>query len=172
MILFHVVPTASWTERMGNNSLKELIFCFRCNGGDPDLAFQYFINQGIVTEGCKPYTISPDPKSDAPKNTECVKSCESSYKKKYENDKIRGEDLLKFSHNNQAVMEEIMTNGSVIAELKLFDDFLSYKSGIYQHKSGKLRGYYYAKILGWGKTDNNVEYWRAAASFGSDWGRK
>jgi cathepsin B len=70
-------------------------------------------------------------------------------------------------------MDEIIKNGPVIAEFELFDDFLSYKSGIYHHKNGKLRGYYYAKILGWSiDADTQLPFWRAAASFGRNWGKK
>jgi cathepsin B len=68
-------------------------------------------------------------------------------------------------------MDEIMKNGPVVAEFQLFDDFFDYSNGIYNHKNGKLHGYYYAKILGWGN-DDGVDYWWAAASFGSNWGKK
>lgn len=68
-------------------------------------------------------------------------------------------------------MDEIMKNGPVVAELKLYEDFYNYSGGIYQHKDGKLHGYYYAKILGWG-TENKTDYWLAAASFGANWGKK
>jgi hypothetical protein len=70
-------------------------------------------------------------------------------------------------------MNEIMINGPVVAEFQLFDDFLTYKGGIYQHKQGKSHGYYYAKILGWGiDTRTQVPFWKAAASFGKNWGKK
>jgi cathepsin B len=68
-------------------------------------------------------------------------------------------------------MDEIMKNGSVIAEFKLYEDFYNYTGGVYHHKNEKLHGYYYAKILGWGN-DEGIEYWLGAASFGKNWGRK
>jgi hypothetical protein len=68
-------------------------------------------------------------------------------------------------------MDEIMKNGPVVAEFILYEDFINYAGGIYKHTTGKLLGYYYAKILGWGKNEVGL-YWRAAASFGSDWGKK
>jgi hypothetical protein len=67
-------------------------------------------------------------------------------------------------------MDEIMANGSVVAEFELYEDFFTYSGGIYQHKEGKSHGYYYAKILGWG-TDGGINFWRAAASFGKNWGK-
>jgi hypothetical protein len=159
-------------ERMGRNNSKYRIFLFRCNGGNHDSAFHYFIDQGIVTESCKAYPISPDPKSDAPKSTECIKKCDFSYKKSYENDKIKGKGQISFAYNNQAVMDEIMKNGPAVAEFELYDDFLSYKGGIYQYKLGKKLGYYYAKILGWDINDVRMPFWKAAASFGNNWGKK
>jgi hypothetical protein len=69
-------------------------------------------------------------------------------------------------------MTEIMANGPVVAEFKLYDDLLNYTGGIYQHKTGKLHGYYYAKILGWGTDENGLSFWRAAASFGSNRGKR
>jgi cathepsin B len=117
-----------------------------------------------------PYPIQPDLKRPVWKNTECVPSCESSYKKSYENDKIKGKGRITFSHNNKGVMEEIMKNGPVVAEFRLYNDLVSYKSGIYEHKKGKFLGHYYAKIVGWGKDEQ--PYWRAVASFGQNWGKK
>jgi hypothetical protein len=67
-------------------------------------------------------------------------------------------------------MHEIKKNGPVVAQFMLYSDFLNYSGGIYQHKGGKLLGYYYAKILGWNKDNSGLLYWKAAASFGSNWG--
>jgi cathepsin B len=71
-------------------------------------------------------------------------------------------------------MDEIMKNGPVIAEFKLYEDFYNYSGGVYEYKEGKLHGYYYAKILGWGTDESSgLSYWKAAASFGSSiWGKK
>lgn len=122
-------------------------------------------------EGCKPYPIQPNPALDKPTHTQCFDTCDSSYtKNSYANDKIKGIDTAVFSYDNKEVMDEIMTNGPVITEFELYEDFFNYSSGVYQHKTGKLYGYYYAKIIGWGVTDDTVSFWRAAASFGKNWG--
>jgi hypothetical protein len=66
-----------------------------------------------------------------------------------------------------------MKNGPVVSEFELYEDFLNYSGGIYQHKTGKRHGYYYAKILGWGiESGTKTLFWRAAASFGKNWGKK
>jgi cathepsin B len=82
-----------------------------------------------------------------------------------------GKGQISFTYNNHAVMEEIMNNGPVVSEFRLYEDFYNYTGGVYHHKEGKLLGYYYAKILGWGNADG-VDYWLAAASFGKNWGKK
>jgi hypothetical protein len=70
-------------------------------------------------------------------------------------------------------MDEIMKNGPVIAQFEFYEDFYNYSGGVYQHKTGKLHGYYYAKILGWGQTNEGQSFWKAAASFGSsNWGNR
>lgn len=68
-------------------------------------------------------------------------------------------------------MNEIMRNGPLVAEFELYDDFLNYTGGVYQHKTGKIHGYYYAKIIGWGKDKTGLSFWRAATSFGKNWGK-
>jgi hypothetical protein len=81
---------------------------------------------------------------------------------------VKGFDTVEILKEN--LMQEILINGPVIAQFELYSDFLNYSGGIYQHETGKLLGYYYATILGWGR-DGQIEYWRAAASFGPNWGK-
>ena len=41
-----------------------------------------------------------------------------------------------------------MTNGPVEAAFMVFEDFLNYKSGVYQRVSGKFIGFHAVRILG------------------------
>lgn len=83
-----------------------------------------------------------------------------------------------------------MTNGPVQTAFTVNEDFLSYKSGVYQHKTGnpvgklflsyeilKLikritvwlkKGGHAVKIIGWG-VDSGVPYWLVANSWNTDW---
>jgi cathepsin B len=47
-------------------------------------------------------------------------------------------------------MNELMENGPLVAEFEMYEDFLSYSSGIYKHENGKFIGYHYVKLIGWG----------------------
>lgn len=53
----------------------------------------------------------------------------------------------------------------------MYADFLSYKSGVYQHMSGQELGGHAIKILGWG-VENSTPYWLVANSWNEDWGDK
>lgn len=71
--------------------------------------------------------------------------------------------------NVDKIKTEIMTNGPVEGAFSVYEDFLSYKSGVYTHTSGQLLGGHAIKILGWG-VDAGVNYWIVANSWNEDWG--
>ena len=63
----------------------------------------------------------------------------------------------------------IMKHGPVEAAFTVYEDFMNYKSGVYQHESGKMLGGHAIKILGWGKEDG-LYYWLCANSWDTTWG--
>jgi cathepsin B len=44
-----------------------------------------------------------------------------------------------------------MTNGPVEASFTVYEDFLTYKNGVYHHVEGKSLGGHSIKIIGWGE---------------------
>jgi cathepsin B len=66
---------------------------------------------------------------------------------------------------------EIMKNGPIEGSFFVYDDFYTYKSGVYSHKSGDLSGGHSIKILGWGVEDGQ-DYWLCANSWNTSWGDK
>jgi len=71
--------------------------------------------------------------------------------------------------NEESIRKELFTNGPVEITLDVYDDLLSYKSGVYIHQGGKLDGGHAVKLVGWG-VENKVPYWIIANSWNSDWG--
>jgi cathepsin B len=57
------------------------------------------------------------------------------------------------------IQNEIMNHGPVEADFTVYQDFLSYKSGVYKHSWGQELGGHAIKVLGWGVD---------AGNFGSD----
>ena len=53
----------------------------------------------------------------------------------------------------------------------VYQDFMSYKSGVYYHVTGGLAGGHAIKILGWG-TENGLQYWLCANSWNTSWGEQ
>lgn len=66
-------------------------------------------------------------------------------------------------------MSEIYNYGPVQAIFHVYDDFLNYKSGVYQHITGEYLGNHAVKIIGWG-VESGVKYWEAINSWNDEWG--
>ena len=49
-----------------------------------------------------------------------------------------------------AIQTEIMTNGPIEVAFDVYQDFFSYESGVYVHKTGSLAGGHAVKMIGWG----------------------
>jgi cathepsin B len=69
------------------------------------------------------------------------------------------------------VKTDIFNNGPVETGFLVYQDFMSYKSGIYQKTSNTLMGGHAVKIVGWGN-ENGTDYWVVANSWGPKWGEQ
>jgi len=159
-----------------------------CAGGFPESAWQWWDKTGVVTgggwdshEGCYPYGVAacdhhvkghypPCGQNEVP-TPPCVKKCESGYNGTYAADKHFGSTAYAVGSQVSQIQTEIMTNGPVEAAFTVYADFVTYKSGVYQHKSGAALGGHAIKILGWGVM-NNQPYWTVANSWNTDWGNQ
>ena len=62
-----------------------------------------------------------------------------------------------------------MNNGPVEVALTVYEDLLTYKSGVYQHTTGKKLGGHAVKMVGWG-VENGTPYWTIVNSWNESWG--
>ncbi|MEQ2216980.1 hypothetical protein XENOCAPTIV_028057, partial [Xenoophorus captivus] len=69
----------------------------------------------------------------------------------------------------EQIQSEIYKNGPVEGAFTVYEDFPSYKSGVYKHVTGSALGGHAIKVLGWGE-ENGVPYWLCANSWNTDWG--
>ena len=103
--------------------------------------------------------------------TTCKSSCQASYPKLYPNDKIKIKSAYRVLGGENIIMREIFDNGPVTAAMMVYQDFMTYKSGVYIYTNGGLLGGHAIKIIGWGVL-NGVKYWLCVNSWNIYWGEK
>jgi len=152
-----------------------LTCCFSCgngcDGGFPNAAWYYFINSGVVSgdgygnnQWCQPYTIPAD--GNEYPTPPCQRQCLGAGQYFYNKTKgtsgytLVGEDRFK---------AEISAHGPIVAAFTVYEDFRTYKSGIYVHQSGQALGGHAIRIVGYG-TENGMKYWKIANSWSPNWG--
>ncbi|CAJ0594732.1 unnamed protein product [Cylicocyclus nassatus] len=166
-------------------------FCgFGCEGGYTNRGWPYFKASGICTGGpygdkksCKPYAFYPCGKHENQTyygpcpyynwvTPTCRNMCQLKSRKNYESDKFWGGEAYVVSGNETAIRREIMTKGPVLVTFYVFEDFMYYSGGIYEHYYGyDDQGAHAVKIIGWG-VEKGTKYWLVANSWNVDWGEK
>jgi len=161
-----------------------------CGGGHPGAAWKWFAGTGVVTGGgyemigqgktCGPYSLAPCahhvdstvypacPSSEY--STPSISSCtEASYGMNYKDDKIKAGSAYDLSGNIPKIQQDVMTYGSATMAFTVYDDFPTYKSGVYRATSSKALGGHAVRLLGWGVEDGQ-DYWLIANSWNEEWG--
>ncbi|KAH7828173.1 putative cathepsin B6 cysteine protease [Monocercomonoides exilis] len=143
-------------------SPQDLISCDKydngCDGGAGDTSMRWIADHGVATEQCLPYVSI---KGRVPA---CPARCmNGSSITRYKIDKMQ-------VFHMDDVQKELMENGPLAFNYRLYEDMMHYKSGIYHHLHGKDMGGRHAVLLiGWG-VENDVPYWLIQNSWGADWG--
>jgi len=159
---------------------------FGCDGGYPGAAWQYWQDSGVVDGSnykgspslCYPYSI---PNCDHHLNTtgkygpcppiqdtpDCTSKCVDGGD--WNSRKNKASKVYSPGSNPAAIQNDIMTNGPVEADFTVYQDFLSYRNGVYKHSWGQELGGHAIKVLGWG-VDGSTPYWWVANSWNEDWG--
>jgi len=146
-------------------SPQEMVSCdyfdLGCSGGILTMSWIYLRLFGIATENCKPYKSGDGSVPSCPWFTsECEDG--STYKK------FKASTFYSLSTIN-AIKESILTKGPVETGFSVYDDFMSYKGGVYKRQSSSFLGGHAVKVVGWGK-ENGEEHWIVANSWGPKWG--
>ena len=155
-----------------------------CNGGFPSGPWSYWKSTGLVTGGlygdkstCQPYFLPPCDHhvdgshgacADTTSTPSCKKNCDDGNKANYNSDLMYASSAYSVSGENN-IMQEIYENGPVEGSFTVYDDFPTYRSGVYYHVTGSQLGGHAIKILG-GGVENGVKYWLCANSWNEEWG--
>lgn len=67
------------------------------------------------------------------------------------------------------MMNEIKARGPITCAIAVTEEFLYYKGGIFEDKTGRLSLSHAISVVGWG-TENGTPYWFARNSWGETWG--
>jgi len=131
---------------------------FGCQGGYLNVAWNFLASHGVPSEACVSYT------SGSGDSGTCPSKCDD------------GSDIKLYKATNVRTYKtvadqqlDILTNGPVETGFSVYQDFMTYKSGVYKHTTGGLLGGHAIKVVGWG-VEKGVKYWIAANSWGPAWG--
>ncbi len=127
--------------------------CSGPNGGWwPDQALNFLHNPGIADEPCYPYT---------PGDQNCTNLCA--------NWRLRVTTITGWhSITSPSDMKTwLATHGPLATCFTVYDDFYSYSSGVYDHKSGNVAGGHCVCVVGY---DDVSQCWICKNSWGTGWG--
>jgi cathepsin B len=134
-----------------------------CDGGYPIYAWQYMQTTGVVADACYPYT------SGGGVTGNCLLSGSKCPTSGQTFQLYNAASAYALGTTVAALQTEIMTNGPIEVAFEVYQDFFSYTSGVYVHKTGSLAGGHAVKMIGWGVL-SGVDYWTVSNSWGTDWG--
>jgi len=158
-----------------------------CGGGFN--VWSDFESEGVVTGGdfydeagttCARYTLQPcahhvpaDEKYPACPSGEytesdCPSSCESGYGKSFSADKLYAASSYSIRGETN-MMQELVTNGPMYVSFTVYDDFPTYKSGVYKATSSSALGGHAVTLVGYGEL-NGEKYWKIKNSWNENWG--
>merc|ERR1712080_81465 len=134
---------------------------------------------GEKSGGCKPYEFPPcahhvPPSAKYPKcpgseySISCSRSCTSVSGKDYNSDKTKGSGAFSV-RSASSIRSALASTGPLSVAFTVYQDFVTYKSGVYTHKSGSALGGHAVEMIGYGNEDG-TDYWLVKNSWNEQWG--
>ena len=127
-----------------------------CGGGSVASASNFIQNTGIPGESCYPYTSS---------NGSCSSACPSWQSSTA---RISSWKYVATSYPDvDAIKNALYSYGPLVTTMAVYNDFFSYRSGVYSYVSGGFAGYHAILIVGY---DDYNQSFTVKNSWGSWWG--
>ena len=121
-------------------------------GSYPENDTEFLKDYGIPDEACWPY---PKDKYQYPLNTTSPD---------WQNRTVKITNWSYIPADPIAIKTALLTNGPVPSYFLVYDDFVYFKKGIYQHRWGNTRGAHYMAIVGY---NDDPGYWIVKNSWGT-----
>lgn len=140
---------------------------FSCAGGTcgAGMSFEdavyHLESAGVPDEACMPYTSGSTGHDVA-----CKMACPDVNQRSYKI--LASNQPTMFSVKPNAVKEALL-KGPVLTRMTVYDDFFSYRSGVYKHVHGGVAGGHGLSIIGY---DDEQQAWIIKNSWGESWGDK
>ena len=138
---------------------------FSCGGGScssgwtPDGSTAYLQNVGATDEACMPYLSG-----STGTNTSCSVKCGDANQRAT---RIVNTTNPSMDNGNIEVVKAALLDGPLITTMTVYDDFLTYSTGVYTHTSGTMGGGHAISLVGY---DSNTRAWLIRNSWGPEWG--
>jgi len=138
-------------------STQYLLSCnsknFCCNGGYLNVGYDFIAEKGLPLDSCVAYHSSS---GNCPT---CPTKCDNGSDLKLY--KLIKPGTTKVLANAESAMQDIVTYGYVSTGMDVYQDFLSYSSGIYEHKgSSSYMGSHGIRAVGYGvDAASKLPYW-------------
>jgi C1A family cysteine protease len=136
---------------------------FACGNGAcdygwwPSSAASHLKRTGVVDASCAPYLSGITGRDE-----QCSETCPN-----YQERLVKIDDF-----DNQGGINEVIAalqNGPLITSMTVYEDFLTYKSGIYRHAKGEAVGGHAISLIGYNQSER---YWIIRNSWGKTWGEE
>ena len=127
-----------------------------CYGGLSELVLEFAKEVGIPHEDCFPY--------EADDEILCDMACDNWADKTV---KVPGWGFVTFIEVFQENIKSALYRHPVVAEMVVYEDFMNYAGGVYEHVWGDFVYGHQILIVGW---DDEQQCWICKNSFGTDWG--
>jgi C1A family cysteine protease len=124
-----------------------------CSGGSPSTASNYVRDVGLPPESCFVYTAT---------NNSCSNACLN-----WQDNTYRIIGWHRASTAVDDIKNALYAYGPVIATMYVYNDFYSYRSGVYSYTSGAYLGAHAVLAIGY---DDTLQAFIVKNSWGSGWG--
>jgi len=145
---------------------------FACGGGgcdrgwQPSSAASFLKSTGAVDEACMPYT-SGSTGDDASCSDRCSNASERTFKISDSTHPSGG--IFGGGKGSMESVKAALLKGPLLTTLTVYQDFLTYSSGVYLHSKGSALGGHAVSLVGY---DDSKKAWLVRNSWGEEFGEK